>query len=285
MARSLHIPSRSTRRALGLLAASLLAAIAPRTAAAQISVDQVEVFLAPRLAGRQTAVVNVSNVGEKPIQATLYMNDWDRDSTGDTRFFPVGQVKNSCKDRIQVFPTALRLEPRSEQAVRVTYTGPDSLASACWNVVFVEMADLQPVQGRVVQYVLRAGVKIYVEPSGLPRDGAVEDMKLAPHTFTREELTKVATKSPVDSARKDVSILFVNHGGVQIRPQGRVEIRRPDNSIVSTLNVDEFPVLPGAERRLLLPLPTLAAGKYIALALLDFGGAEIAGGQVEFEQP
>lgn len=280
--------SRRTRRPQGAaLAAAILGvlALAPAAASAQISVDQVEVYLAPRLSGRQTAVVNVSNVGDKAIQATLYTNDWDRDSVGDTRFFPVGQVKNSCRDQIQIFPTALRLEPRSEQAVRITYTGPDSLRDACWNVVFVEMADLQPVQGRVVQYVLRAGVKIYVEPAGLARDGAVEDMRIAPHTLTREELSKAPRGITVDSARSDVSLLFRNLGGMQIRPAGRVEIRRPDNSVAATVTVDEFPVLPGAQRRLLVPLPTLAPGKYIAIALLDFGGAEIAGGQVEFERP
>lgn len=286
--RGIRRTSPTARRLPALALSSLVAfgaaLVAPAPARAQISVDQVEVFLAPGLPNRQTAVVNVANVGDKPIQATLYINDWDRDLTGDTRFFPVGQVTQSCRDRVQIFPTALRLEPRSEQAVRITYSGPDSLRQACWNVVFVEMADLQPVQGRVVQYVLRAGVKIYVEPAGLTRDGAVEDMRIAPHTLTRDELTKVPAGVAVDSARSDVSLLFRNHGGIQIRPVGRVEIRRQDNSLASTVNVDEFPVLPGAERRLLVPLPTLPAGKYIAIALLDFGGAEIAGGQVEFER-
>lgn len=278
----------SPLRARPIVAGALLALGvilgAPAAAAAQVAVDQVELYLAPGVANRQSAVMNVSNVGDKAIQATLYLNDWDRDSVGDTRFFPVGQLRESCRDRIQVFPATLRLEPRSQQAVRVTYSGPDSLKQACWTVVFVEMADLQPARGRMVQYVLRAGVKVYVEPAGLPRDAAIEDMAVVKHQPSREELARQVSAGP-DTAARDLRLVLRNAGGVQIRPAGRVEIRRPDNSVAGTITVEEFPVLPGATRTLHLPLPTLAPGKYIAIALVDFGGAEIAGGQVEFERP
>jgi hypothetical protein len=59
-----------------------------------------------------------------------------------------------------------------------------------------------------------------------------------------------------------------------------------DNSLAATIPVAEFPTLPGALRRLELDVPTsLAAGSYVALALIDFGGTEIAAGQLELTVP
>ena len=268
-----------------LLAALVLACGIPAAdAVAQVSVDQVEVFLAPAPAPRKTSVINVQNVSDRPFQATMYLNDWDRDSTGNIRFFPVGQLRESCRDAIQVFPSILRLEPRSTQTVRVSFVGPDSLRSTCWSVLFVEMSDLQPARGRVVQYVVRAGVKVFVEPDGLLRDGAVEDMQVVRHVATREEV-EARQQSAGDTTRRDFAIRFRNTGGMQIRPAGKLEIRKDDNTVVTTVPIDEFPVLPGAVRTVNVPLPpTLAPGKYTAIALIDFGGSEVVGGQVEFER-
>jgi len=67
--------------------------------------------------------------------------------------------------------------------------------------------------------------------------------------------------------------------------RGKVEIRRTDNTLVSTLDIPEFPTLPGATRRLGVPLPLLPKGKYVLLALLDYEGSEIAAGQVDLEIP
>ena len=111
---------------------------------------------------------------------------------------------------------------------------------------------------------------------------AAFDMHVASHTATSDELT---AGTRVDSSRKDVVLAFKNTGGIQVRPSGRLEIRRPDNSVAGTVRVDEFPILPGATRQVRVPLPALTAGKYIVLAILDFGGADIAGGQVEIQMP
>jgi hypothetical protein len=54
---------------------------------------------------------------------------------------------------------------------------------------------------------------------------------------------------------------------------------------VTKVNIAEFPTLPGATRRLGVPLPRLQRGKYVLLALLDYDGAEIAAGQVDLEIP
>jgi P pilus assembly chaperone PapD len=282
--------TRSLASSRGVLARATLAtafallAIAPRVGAQQLAVDQIEIFLSTGDPARSSAVFNVSNEGDRPLQATLYMSDWDRDSVGNNRFFPVGALSQSCRSMLQVFPSQVRLEPHSQQAVRVTLTGADAMRAACWSVIFVELQDPVRLQqaGRAVQAIIRVGTKVYVEPQNLLRGADVEDMRLAKHLATTEE---VSTGARADSARRDLRIVLRNTGGMQIRPSGRLEIRRPDNSLAASVKVDEFPILPGASRQLLVPLPTLARGKYVAITLLDFGGADIAGGQVEFEMP
>lgn len=274
------------RRDVSALLLFLIVGMSAPTAASaqQLAVDQIEIYLTAGDPSRATAVFNVSNEGTRPLQASLYLSDWDRDSTGNNRFFPSGALPGSCKGDLQVFPTQVRLEPHTQQAVRVTLAGAEASRAACWSVVFVELQDPVRLQqaGRAVQAVIRVGTKIYVEPLKVVRSADVTDMGITRHEPTADE---VSTGAKMDTVRKDLSILFKNTGGNQLRPSGRVEIRRPDNSVVTTLKVEEFPILPGASRRLQVPLPTLASGKYVALTLMDYGGADIAGGQVEFDIP
>jgi P pilus assembly chaperone PapD len=276
---------RAWRALVSLLAVGVAMAGLPQQGVAQISVDRVELFLVPGVPDRATAVIMVANEGTRPMQASVYTADWDRDSTGGNRFFPLGAVKESCGQMVQAFPAAMRLEPGTQQAVRVTVQGADSIAASCWGVVFIEASDVQQVQGRSVQAVLRPGVKYYLEPAAANRrDGEIEAMYLDAHALTAEEMRVTQAAQP-DTSRKDVVLHFRNLGGIQVRPTGTIEIRRDDNSLVSSVPIPEFPVLPGAMRTLRIPMPALAAGRHVAIALIDYGGAEIAGGQVEFTRP
>jgi hypothetical protein len=48
--------------------------------------------------------------------------------------------------------------------------------------------------------------------------------------------------------------------------------------------IAEFPTLPGATRKVMVDVPSgLAAGDYVVLALLDFGGAELVAGQIDYQ--
>jgi hypothetical protein len=86
-------------------------------------------------------------------------------------------------------------------------------------------------------------------------------------------------------AARDLVVAFRNTGGSSLRTTGRVEFRRADNSVAAVATIAEFPTLPGARRNVAVALPTLAAGKYTALAMLDFGGSEIAAGQIDVDIP
>jgi len=249
------------------LAAFVVTGLLPLPAAAQLAVDQAEVFLDPRTPGRGVVSFTVTNEGDRVTEAAIYLGDWDRRENGEHRFLPSGTLPRSCARYVRVFPLALRLPARASQAVRIGLEGADSLAAACWSVIFVESRGPQKSGGRQISYVTRIGVKVYVVPPGLPKDGEVTDMAVR------------------QTGRRDVEVAFENTGGVPLWVHGSIEFRRSDNSVAASDTLPEFPVLPGAVRRVQASLPRLARGRYLALALLDFGGAEVAAGQVQVEAP
>jgi P pilus assembly chaperone PapD len=263
------------------LALALVTAL-PRAARAQMTVDQLELVLAPAGALRHSGVFTVANEGAKPLQASLSVADWDRDDDGTNRFFPSGTLPQSCASRIKVFPLTLRLDPGASQAVQVSMEGSDSLSATCWAIVFVEsvQGQSQATRGPQLLYVLRTGIKVYVEPSGLEREGGIEDLQVRPRTPAP---AGAAARRDTSRAKSEVAIVFRNTGGLPLLTRGAVEIRRQDNSLVAKVDVPEFPTLPGAARRLAVPLPALPPGQYVLLSLLDYGGAELAAGRLDFE--
>lgn len=269
---------RDARRgwALRALALVALAALPCSTAAAQLSVDELELFLRPGAAGPRTALLRVTNQSDRPVQAQLELQDWDRDETGNNQFHPLGSQGRSCGDRIKVTPGTLRLEPRRSETLRVTFEGADTTAN-CWTILFLQ-GDQAPerMQRSGLTYVIRTGVKIYVEPAGTTRDATIEDVRL------------VERREPVPQSRTDstlvryAEVLFHNTGTSHLRTKGTLEIRRADNTPARTLSFEEFPTTPGARRRVAVRLPAdLAPGDYLGLVLLDFGGVEIAAAQLE----
>ncbi len=255
---------RAARWAAGALAALSVVGATSRPASGQLSVDQVELFLDPHALGRGSTSFTVSNESDQVAEVTVYLNDWDRDQNGEHRFLPSGQLPSSCGRYLRVFPLNLRLAARSSQAVRIALEGADSVRAACWSIVFVETATPPPPAGRQVTYITRLGVKVYIVPPGLTRDGEITRLEVRP-------------------GGRELAVLFRNSGGTPLWPHGRVELRRLDNSVASSVDVPEFPVLPGAGRRVVVAVPVLPPGRYVALALIDYGGSEIAGGQAELE--
>src|SRR2546425_3519946 len=261
------------------LAAFLLggSSLGSAPAAAQIAVDQAEIFLEPRTAGRGVASINVSNEGDTVIEASVYVSDWERRDDGEHRFYQSGTLRQSCGGVLRVFPLSLRLTPHAAQAVRIALEGADTLSAACWSVVFVESGGAPQRGGRQASYVTRVGAKVYGIPPGLARDGGVD----SPLLRTRG---RGPGRTPADT-RRGLALAFRHSGGMPLWGHGKVEFRRLNNAVAATADVPEFPVLPGALRRVAVALPALARGRYVALALLDYGGSDIAGAQVVVEVP
>ena len=250
----------------------LAAGIVVPRAHAQLAVDQLELRLSiGRGVTNASEIFHTVNASAQPTQVTISVQDWDRSEAGDNRYYPLGTLPTSCASHIRVFPSVLQLGARTAQTVRVALDSAASVPRGCYAILFVETPPPpRSRKGDAVTYSLRYGVKVYVEPDG-PPSAELDDVFLE--------------RKPADSTARQLVIAYRNTGARQTMAHGKVEIRRTDNSLVSTLDVSDFPTLPGATRRLGVPLPALPRGKYVLLALLDYEGSEIAAGQVDLEIP
>ena len=263
-------------RALMTAAALFGILMMPVRSFAQLSVDELELRIHPEVTNARTSVFQVTNDTDKPIQAMLELQDWRRDATGANQFLPAGTTSGSCGQHIRIFPASLRVGAHATEPVRVSYDG--DAARTCWAIVFVQANEPPKASSNnqsSITYVMRTGVKVYVEPENAARLGDVDSVLITHMNASATDSTQVPA----------IALLFHNTGQAHLKPSGAIEVRSADNQIAAKLTLEEFPIAPGDVRKLVLALPKLAPGRYVALALLDYAGSDIAAGQLEFEIP
>src|SRR5438105_8373686 len=261
-----------------VLALCAVGAVISQPASAQLLVDPLEVTILAGGTDRVASSFSLTNTTDKAVQATVSRSDWDRVESGDNRFLAAGSSGKSCGAMLTVSPLSVRIEPHSSRVVRLAVQPAAALTRECWDIVFVEeVLQRTSTKGNSLQYIFRTGVKVYVAPPGLSRDAAVEDMAIVD-----APVAKPASSTP--AAKHQIAIRFHNTGGMNLVAKGRLEFRRFDNSLAKQVAIEEFPTLPGAVRRLLVDVPSdLPAGDYVVLALVDFGGAELVAGQIDYQ--
>jgi P pilus assembly chaperone PapD len=291
-----HPPARAGEERRGRVRGTVLALCAviglvfPQRTSAQLLVDPLEVTLVTSGANRVSASFSLANSSDKPVQATITRQDWDRAENGDNRFLATGTSGKSCGEMLTISPLSVRIEPHSSRIIRLGVQNATALNRECWDIVFVEeVPQRAAVRGNSLQYIFRTGVKVYLAPPGLTRDGAVEGMAVedvavsVPDSLKRGKAASVASATSA-LTKKQISVRFHNTGGTHLLGKGRLEFRRLDNSLALQVPIPEFPTLPGAIRKVMIDVPSgLAAGDYVVLALIDFGGAELVAGQIDFQ--
>ncbi len=253
---------------------ALIALLGSGAAQAQFAIDRTEMFLRSDVAESRGGILLVRNEGTERAQAVIRIEDWDRAADGSNRFFPAGTQAGSCANALKVFPLTVSLAPGESQAVRVDLdsTLTAQQRSECWSIVLVEAQ--QPVRqtsGRTLLYTLRTGVKVYASPGGLRLDGEVSDV------VVRARSTRAGAEQ--------ATVTFRNSGERHLLGQGRIEIRRDDNSVLATVPLPAIYALPGAVMQVSAVLPLAPKGKYTLLAIVDFGGPELAAAQLDHEVP
>jgi len=262
--------------------------VVSQSASAQLLVDPLEVTILAAGTNRVAASFSLANTSDKVVQATITRSDWDRVENGDNRFVAAGSTGTSCGAMLGVSPLSVRVEPHESRIVRLSLQPGAELTKECWDIFFVEeVPQRSSTKGNSLQYIFRTGVKVYVAPPGLSRDGAIENMAVedVPVPRAASSTTPVKTVSSVPpTTKRQISVRFHNTGGMHLLGKGRLEFRRLDNSLAAEVPIPEFPTLPGATRKVMIDVPgNLAAGDYVVLALVDFGGAELVAGQIDYQ--
>ncbi len=241
-------------------------------AAAQIAVDRTEIVFRAAPGDARVALINQHNEGTTRVQAVVRLEDWDRAPDGTNNWYSYATKPGSCDKALSVFPLTVSLEPDARQSIRVALDSTMSVDKECWAGAIVETVQPHTVNGRSVAYLIRTATKIYVQPaSALAAKGEVVALNIA------------AAGDSAKNATSALSLEFANIGGRHLVTPGEVQFRRPDNSIAATVKLPILYTLPGARSTTKIDLPKLAPGRYIVLAVLDYGGDELAAGQIEYE--
>ncbi len=242
-------------RRVAALVSAALAIGAP--AHAQFSVQPVIITATP-VDSPLVAIVTVRNQSTAEKQYHFAMSDFDQDVDGGHSFRPFGSVPASCTNRVRVSPNGATLLPGERATIRLSLSAADK---ECWSVLLVEEDARGASRG------LRAGSQI-----------AVKVYLTTPQSTLDAEIGSVTPTT--DSTGVQVVFEMRNKGSAPVRPQGRAEVRAPDGTTVAVSEVEAFSILPGHARRMHVTVKTtLAAGKYVVVPILDFGGRFLAGGQ------
>ncbi|MEX2181957.1 MAG: hypothetical protein WD771_07940 [Gemmatimonadaceae bacterium] len=250
---------------------------------AQVAVDVLERHI---VLGRDplSQVIGVRNETDSVQQVQVSVQDWERDSLGNNVFVDLGTLDASCGDRLEVFPRTLQIGPQRTENLRVTYRPTGVSDEGCWGIVMIE-----PVRPPITATGARStavitvltGVKIYVRRSDATIAGTIE--------FADVEaswLPAAAGKPAADSTMvQDVVVRFVSTGTDHMRLTSVFEIRDDRTQLVARINGPVAYLTPGAFRDLLVRVPELPRGRYVAVVLVDFGDDEVQAAQVEFEVP
>jgi P pilus assembly chaperone PapD len=252
----------------------LFVALLACSASASIGVGPLTLIIEAGPGGSSSGYFKVINDGQNPEDITISLADWSLGLDGGIQFAEPGTVERSLANWISYSPATFRLEPGQIQRVDFTITVPSEKSGDHWTLFFVEGSEVTPVAqttGALTTSVgvkVRYGVKLFQRDPEATRIGQITGMEL------------LAT-DPLK-----LKVVFASNGdGVLWRVTGRVEIRNSTGAAVRTLEIEEFTVLPGGERELVLEDKggRLAAGDYIALAIIDFGGDYLVGHQLQFK--
>lgn len=244
---------------LPCLAAIGLLSVPAQSAFAQITVDRETVLLNPANAGERVADLTVRNTGSTNVQVSVQLEDWDVDAQGASHWRKSGAVAGSCGRRVAVSPSALRLAPGEQHVVRVSLKSDAKFDAECWSAAVVRSTGAAMHDSATV---VHNTVPLFVTPSGLMLDGELSDMYV--------------TGDSLD-------VVFRNTGKQRANIVGEVQVQTADESVVVTLPLDSATVLVGATRKFRVAMPKLPKGKYVLVALVDFGGEQLTAVQAALE--
>ena len=239
----------------------MLALGAPAPVLAQFSVSPVIVQIpASEAAPIQLAV---RNEGENALQFRVYPLDFDMSESGEHSYWEPGTRSESCGERVRIAPDAFSVPSGQIGTVDVSLA-PGPTDRTCWSMVLVETSG--SAEG-AIQVNQRIGVKLY----GLSGEWDVAG----------EVLDGTVTNEP---ERLDIAFTVRNDGAWPLRPDGVVEIRDVQGTLVASTPIDAFSVLPDRKRAVQVSLSNadLDPGRYLAVPILDFGVDYLSGTQIDF---
>jgi hypothetical protein len=239
--------------------------------AIEISALDFDLMLPP--GAQETYSLAVKNNDLLEDSVLISVSDWYRTAEGTVQLIEAGKSARSCAPWIKLLTTFLKLKPGQIGDVKFSILVPRTAQAGTYGCTLVVDGSSRATRpGTAVAVRPRVLVTVFVTPPGGRRhEGRLVGLE-------------VRGLNPLG-----VSLQFQNTGNVHLHEvRGRLEMRNAYGATLETIPVGNFPVLPGAQRRLVVHSSKprgqgLGPGNYVLLAVLDYGGATLTAGQLHLK--
>jgi hypothetical protein len=255
------------RHILALAATALYVLAAAYPAPADLSLDvapaKIEQQVTPGTV--QTVPITVRNSGSTPMHIQTSLVDFAVSPGGDYIFSKPGTGRYSLAGWALINPREFDIPPNSFQLVRMTINVPNGISGEYSGIAFFQTRPLRHSGGGIT-FSERVASKIYLYSGNTVRiDGAIDG---------------IAVKETGIGERFLVG--FKNSGNAHLYLNGNIQIRKGSDMVQRIPLQQQVLVERGGRRVIEAYSEKLPPGDYTALALIDFGGPNLAGGQTSF---
>ncbi len=243
----------------------VLAASYPATADLSLDVAPAKLELQVTPGTTQTIPITVRNTGAQSLHIQTSLVDFTVAPGGDYIFAKPGSMHYSMAGWATVNPREFDVAPNSFQLVRMTISVPRGISGEYSGIAFFQTRPPRHSGGGII-FSERVASKIYLyTAAGVRFDGVVDGF---------------ASKQTAIGER--FLIGFKNTGNAHIYLNGTIQIRRGSDTVQRVTLPQQVLVERGGRRVIEAYSQKLPPGKYTALALIDFGGPNLAGAQTSF---
>ena len=243
-------------------------ALAPSSAPASLGLDvapaKLDISIPPGVTYNVPITIHNASTNSTHVQGTMV--DFGVAQNGDYQIGRIGSRPYSLMRWASINPREFDIAAGTTQQVRLTITVPSGGVSGEYaGIIFFTTRPERRAGG--VAFSARIATKIYqIVPNTAKVDGAIAKM--------------TALRSSGGEAYR---ILFKNLGNAHVYLRGTLEIKRNGSTVERITMPSEVLVERGGERLIEVTGRKLEPGHYSAVALVDYGGKAMTGGEISFD--
>lgn len=239
----------------------------------------IDISLAP--GETHTEVIEIGNTAEEDLRVMISKADFTITEGGGIDLLEAGASPSSLADRFSLSTEELVVKAGEIGRVSLSFVFPeDAPAAPLWGCLIVETAEPIGTMGTgdtSIGVRVKFLVLIFQRDSRIvQKEGHVTAMKV-----------EIIEPEEGDSRTVAVATTFNNTCLDILKTDILFEIRDMTGATIATDEIKDRRVLPGYKRSFTkrFPAEEWQSGQYIALAIIDYGGETLAGGQWGFEVP